>query len=999
MLYKFMNRKLVAGLCAVALACSAIAQQLTYENAGFISAPPAIPPNIDAYNFVNDGTFIINLTNQIWLLPPFQSPLPYEMQNVRNYTNSAGMFMSFNTGFRVDTFDPNFGVRQPASIVDNEGIIHCGTSDTFSTLNFEGFFGITNLVVIGSAAGSKFLLSADTLINPGDLEMGFESVCSLNANTINMDHGFITMETNGFSAINFGFLFNALIFDGYWGLNTNPVYPSTFVPAAFFERNPPITPFHVITNRNYLVDANHQLGGPTFQAYLSDTFDATGSNRFVRAVFLNNTNAQLQANVFFPIGATVIEWTNTTTALGNNLYLFDTFLYQTNFQLLIDGFSGPRPTYIPFNFNFFELPGGFLFLGPPATPTVIPAGTFDRANITNEYAAYEGLFQPTSIVLSDTFGQTYSNSPGRIELTATNYLTMNNALLSSLNFLRVAATNQFGGSAGAKVSAPYSEFNLNSTNGMLAITNLTVPTLNRDEGICDLYSARWTNVVGSVTNNFNVLFVDSRFSPYAPTRVVNLTLRCTNVFGGDDNMIISDVLNIVSNNVLLECSRLTITTNTGPGASAPTGGLNFLNQNVVWSDITPRLQFLTNNGFINAPSTMFFRGSRTAPYYSTNFNERYDYFLNRGGVTNFSSRIYSAGFQNSGTFFGTGGAIELHQCGSALLTNAAFLASGRGGFVTIESGGLLISNYVIQTGAAINLNITNVLDDGSISANSADYVSNKNFWITGNAINLLHLPANGTLLATTVSNTAPLSSLVPITWAAIDEGTTPEGFANNNGAIGRLILGGDLGSFYIFRPANGTNAIYIDQLELRDFVATNVDNVGNFLSLTCDPNMKVYFGQALANGRSIAEKLPLVNNHCFLWVSNYNTGFFSSTNVIYPDGTTNRLNTALVTSCDIDSNGNGIPNCSDPAPIPILTPGGLALSVTYTNQPSPAAVVSWTVFPNTANSLYSASTANSTNWQLVTNFVYQGSLPNRATVTDVVKTNAPRFYRVRAGSP
>src|SRR5262249_1488505 len=129
-------------------------------------------------------------------------------------------FMSFNTGFRVDTFDPNFGVRQPASIVDNEGIIHCGTSDTFSTLNFEGFFGITNLVVIGSAAGSKFLLSADTLINPGDLEMGFESVCSLNANTINMDHGFITMETNGFSAINFGFLFNALIFDGYWGLNT-----------------------------------------------------------------------------------------------------------------------------------------------------------------------------------------------------------------------------------------------------------------------------------------------------------------------------------------------------------------------------------------------------------------------------------------------------------------------------------------------------------------------------------------------------------------------------------------------------------------------------------------------------------------------------------------------------------------------------------------------------------------------------------------------------------
>ena len=575
---------------------------------------------------------------------------------------------------------------------------------------------------------------------------------------------------------------------------------------------------------------------------------------------------------------------------------------------------------------------------------------------------------------------------------------MQDSLLSSLNFLRVAATNQFGSSAGSKISAPYSEFNLRSTNGLLAITNLTVPTLNRDEGICDLYSARWTNIVGSVTNNFHVLFVDSKFSPYAPTRVVNLTLRVTNVFGGNDNLIISDVLNIVSNNVLLDCSRLTLTTNTGPGASSPVGALNFLNKSVVWSDITPRLQFLTNNGFIDAPSTMFFRGSRTSPYYSGNFNERYDYFLNRGGITNFSSRIYAEGFQNSGTFFGTGGAIELHECGSALLTNAAFLATGFGGFVTIESGSLLISNYVIQAGAAINLNITNLLDDGSISANSADYVSNKNFWITGNGINLLHLPANGTLLATTVSNTAPLSRLVPITWAATDKGPTPDGFANN-AAIGRLILDGDLGSLYSFRAANGGNALYVDQLELRDFIATNVDSLGNFLSLTCDTNTKVYFGQALANGRSIAEKLPLVNNGCFQWVSNYNTGFFSSTNIIYPDGSTNRLNTALVTSCDIDSNGNGIPNCSDPAPIPILTPGGLALTVTFTNQPGAAAVVSWTAFPNSVNALYSASSANSTNWQLVTNFVYHGSLPNRVAVTDMVKTNIPRFYRVKADSP
>ena len=992
-----MKRKLVVGLASVALVCSAIAQDLTYENPGLFSAPPDLPPNVDAVNFINDGIFIINLTNQVWLWPPFQSPYPFEMQNVRNFTNSAGALMTFNTGLRVDTYDPGTGRRGPAAVFDNEGTIHCGTVDTFATLNFEGFFGLTNILFVGSAAGSKFLLTSDTLINPGELEMGFDSLCSLNANNINLDHGVITMETNGFSSINFAFLFNALIFDGYWGLSTNPIPFSSFIPANWFESSPPITPPHVVTNRNYFVDPVHQLGGPSFQAYLSDTLDASGSNRFVRAVFLSNTNSTLQANVYFPVGATVVEWTNTATALGNNLYLFDTFLYQTNWQLLIDGFSGTRPTYIPFNYSFIELPGGFFFLGAPATPTIIPPGTFDTANITNQYVAYEGLFQPTSVVLSDNFGQTYSNSPGRIELTATNYLTMKNSEVHSLNFLRLTATNQFGGSAGSQISSPYSEFNLRSTNGLLAITNLTVPTLNRDEGVCDLYSARWTNVVGNVTNQFHVLFVDSRFSPYAPTRVVNLTLHCTNTLGGDDNLIISDVLNLISNVVTIDCMGLTITTN-GPGASAPTGGLNFLNSTIVWSDITPRLQFLTNNGFINAPNTMFFRGSRTSPYYSTTFNEAYDYFLNRGGVTNFSSRIYARGFQNAGTFEATGGSIELHECGSALLTNAAFLATGGAGAVKIESGSVLASNFVIRAGAGINLTITNTLDDGSLAANSADYVSNKNFWATGNGINYLYPAANASLLATSVSNNAPGSRFIPITWAAADRGPTPGGFANN-AAIGRLILDGPIGAGYSFRAANGGNAMYIDRLELLGFVATNVDSLGNFLSLTCDPNMKVYFGQALANGSSIAEKLPHVNNGCFFWVSNFNTGFYSSTNIIYPDGSTNRLNTALVTSCDIDSNGNGIPNCSDPAPIPVLSPGGLGLSVTFTNQPASAAVVSWVAFPFTINSLYSASSANSTNWQLVTNFTYQGSLPNRVKVTDLIKTNSPRFYRVQAGSP
>jgi hypothetical protein len=77
----------------------------------------------------------------------------------------------------------------------------------------------------------------------------------------------------------------------------------------------------------------------------------------------------------------------------------------------------------------------------------------------------------------------------------------------------------------------------------------------------------------------------------------------------------------------------------------------------------------------------------------------------------------------------------------------------------------------------------------------------------------------------------------------------------------------------------------------------------------------------------------------------------------------------------------------------------LGLAVTLTNSPERSAMISWTGFPATTNWLYSASASSSTNWQLVTNFVFTGPFPGRVTVTDKVKADAPRFYRVRVGSP
>jgi len=143
----------------------------------------------------------------------------------------------------------------------------------------------------------------------------------------------------------------------------------------------------------------------------------------------------------------------------------------------------------------------------------------------------------------------------------------------------------------------------------------------------------------------------------------------------------------------------------------------------------------------------------------------------------------------------------------------------------------------------------------------------------------------------------------------------PDGFANNAG-LGRLILDGGDDSSFIFKRTGATNALYVDYLEFRNFMTNQDNTTPSWRGINLETNFTIYYAQAVLNGRSIAERLngqfgaDYTNGGQFRWVSNYHAGFFSSTNVVYRDGTTHRFNTALVTSRSIDSNGNGIPTAA-----------------------------------------------------------------------------------------
>ncbi len=115
-----MKRMFLLALSCV-VPCAAMAQTaLFYVNEGVVNCPPDMPPQIDAENFVNNGSFNITFTNFT-----INSQL-FDTANTLNFTNTGTMFAS--PGFEFVTAPVNSGNKRMAANIHNEGSITCGTS-------------------------------------------------------------------------------------------------------------------------------------------------------------------------------------------------------------------------------------------------------------------------------------------------------------------------------------------------------------------------------------------------------------------------------------------------------------------------------------------------------------------------------------------------------------------------------------------------------------------------------------------------------------------------------------------------------------------------------------------------------------------------------------------------------------------------------------------------------------------------------------------------------
>lgn len=899
----FMKRVSALNLLALVLAGPVFAQPASsWVNNSVISCPPEIPPQIDALNFINNagGQIFIAFTNFTI------NPELFDTSDTVNFTNFGTIDIS--AGMHFDTAPAVSGSRHSAENVFNSGNLNA----LGNGLVFVGGGGIVGGGIVaggitfeGLISAPKIIASAGNIVNPGTMDVGPNGLLKLTGDNLNLDHGSLIMEGFGSGGIvgSFG------IFDNYWGSGTNRTTPATQYNDFF-----PFTSIHTVTQLvgTVYLTFQTQLAFQTPQTYIDDV--TVGTNRTVQIVFLQQPNPAISNNVYFSPGQGIaIEWiamaTNPVTGLVTTNYLNLLDNYELNTNNIVITNRAPvtgRGTFIPTNLFLFQ--GGPFFTGLTPSPQGTTAGAFDldqTTTVTNEFAAYSALITPATQLPSEIPGGQLTNIAGRIELTASNVLSLDHTKISGLDFVSIKAPNQFAGNNQSQISSPYVDLTLRTTNNTLSITNFLMP-LARISGEIDLYRARWTNITITATGTnqsiYHVLFVNSDLQTTTPTIVNDLSLTGPNV-------VISDVLN-VQQGFFIDAQSLTVTTNTGVGAFYPSGQINLLSENIVWSQALPHLQNLTNYGTITALNTIFFGGQRTSPYQSTGPADWYQNFVNTGLISDEGTFVWSRYFENEGEIF-SGGSISVEsQVG--LMTNGIFLA---GADISLAANSLFISNTIVQAGGAVTLSATNYLDDGTITAGCPDFNTNKNSWI-GRGFSLTSLPPLASLQSTSFRDIDTNQTPVVNTWAGADKGNSPSGF-DNNAAVGRLFIDGeDPLSLFIFQGTSGNNALYVDYLEFDNY-ATNRDIGGtNFVQVSIAPGMKIYFGQATASGVSIAEKLDGANGGRFVWVRDYNCGFYSSTNLVYPDGSTNRVNTALATSCNIDSDNDGIVNCADLSPVP-----------------------------------------------------------------------------------
>jgi hypothetical protein len=1015
-------RKLAAcaALLAVAFGASAATLPIYINNAPFISPPQQT--NIDARAWLNRAYFNVATA----------TGLPFESQNTRFFTNvtaSSGVYpagtMIVDPGLRF--FRNTNGQRFWMDNWENHGTISTDHNSFF-------LFGGLN-VFFNDSRASILQVAATNITSSGPLFSGAHGLIRLEGRRINVSR---TSLRTGSTALSSGFLGGGFlglsnyvndigVADLYWGegdgdalatanssamrVDGQAFRPRFALPLPSSTLHQVITPSTFgsfpITNSTVVPGGSFFFGTNFFSSTnlsgygaVAHTNSLNATSRVVQVVFFptNTGDASFVTDVRFydPFGGfgfgnpamAVVGFHSTDfdiatqTTSTDSVYLTDALATTTNVFLARNQSANTRrpSTYeltrsVP-NAYFSGTPGN-----SPFETNLLYNASFARTSVTNRYAGYAAQVDLLSSSPSGSIPYDVTNVPGRIEILG-DEVDLDQTRIRAESAVIIKANNLSSNQL-AQVDAPWINFDARSVQPTFIISNLAPQSVRRLSGIVRAWSAAWENqeavptLAGFDTNTvfFHVLIVESQLRSQVPVTVNEFAARGTNI-------VIHDLLNI-RKSFVVEGNSFHLT-----------GGLNLpLGVNLA-SNTLLNLRNFTNDGVINVVGSEFIGTDRPLTYSN---------YVNRGTNLASSHEIRTRNFENPGCIVANGGIFSLDALAATLVGNPLITSnylttnfffvfpSGFTNIITTNTAvlqgapkiegasdvqifarDLAVSNSIINASRLI-LSVTNRLADSGVGAT--------NFWSVTGGFNLLRRPTTSDLLGTYLRSTTPRLGQASHYWPATNLGAVSAGFTNNL-ALGKLILDGGDGSLFRFYGQGTNNALYVDYIDLLN-AATNFNTL-----FAIAPNLTIYF----ANANVPVSKLDGAAGGRFRWVSSY-TGPLSSTNITYPSGNTYTFNIALVTSNDLDSDGDGIVNADDPTPVYVAE--SAVLFVSLAAAPVRCVELNWNALAWSSNYLEFRASASASEWQVLTNF-HMGPFTWPVTVMDPITTDSDsRVYRLR----
>ncbi|MGI8964700.1 MAG: hypothetical protein ACR2H1_01280, partial [Limisphaerales bacterium] len=974
----FFKTKLILSILIAGGLQAGWATDQIYINDGLVT----VPPQIDAFSFLNRGTFDISTS------------LPFDTSSTLNFTNIGSMFGS--VGFRFDTAPAISGSRRRAVNFVNEGVIEASDS----------FFGFTG----NFATLSYLLVNSTNITSPGNLSTGPNGLLQLSGNNINLQNGGLltgnsVTAQNRFTQLdairNTNFFNDNFINDLYWGVGTNGVLTGTGAPLALDRMPSQFDPnfltfgsgsHEVVENRNGFIFTNTtrvpsfatvnfdtNTGTLNFSNYraFANVTQAGVSNKVIQVVFVSTNAFDTNINVDvlfspnsgspakglqaivqftvadidvvsgFPLTNFVYFGDNSAAAAYNTNGLF----YQDNRNTLtFRPNSYDITTATPIEWNNGQ-PGN-----TPFDPALLYTTNYTNAQVDYVYAAYSAGIGPGNSptnVLGDINDPT--NSLGRLEILG-GQVDLNGARMRSQGLLTIKSDNFVPLTQPARIDAQQINIDLRSPSQVFVISNLLSASVKRLGGQLNAWSAVWTNqtLLGDSNDRFHVLILENLLTSTQPTTAYGFIIRATNQPNG--SIILADSVT-VNRNLILDAENVTIAGNlTIPGDLGSTN--------------LPRVINFTNLGFINIPGVGRF----------TKVSGPYATFVNRSNIVAAALIIDTAKFDNSGLLQTTVGSLIISNLtGVSCITNGQLIAATD---INLQTADLRVKNSVMKAGSISTNNGIPTFVNGSILLTVGNRLTDggSNNWEVINGVQLRRTSPGswiGDLLGTRIQSSVRPFGNVQHIWSGDDRGATVAGFANN-AALGRLVLDGFNSSKFRFSASSPgvTNALYVNFLEFKNG-ATNLTT-----SLSIDPNFIIYF----ASANLPPAQLNGMHTNRLRWVPSF--GGPGTTNVVLRDGRTIIVSIALLSSSPIDSDGDGIPNALDAFPF-----DGPRLTATLTNLPPLTMQISWPAAAATTYTVEYKTNLLSLPWLVLTNLT-SGPINAIVRVRDPVVPGSPRFYRV-----